>query len=448
MLFVEGLAMLRQLIGQVQELLDVYGSPFPPPFPTAPLPHHHLPTIFAPPSQLRNDRWCFVNLEENDDCYDVVMRGGKLKMLGESRISKRARKLAESPSKEAMEDEIWKEFPEDLHEAVIARLPVATFFRFRSVCQKWNSLLTSSSFSIECSRLPNPQQPWFYTSHENINTGEIYDPVAGKWHHPTAPAIPTKMIILPMAAAGGLVCFLDIGHRSFYVCNPLTRSFKELKGSRSVRVWSRVAVGMSVKQGGYGYVIMWVGSEGEYEVYDSAIDSWTCPGNIKVTLPLSLNFRSQSVSVDGWIYFLRSDPDGIVGYDVETGNWKQFTVPAPVHLSDQTLAECGGRIMLVGLLRKNAATCVCIWELQKMTLLWKEVDRMPNVWCLEFYGKHIKMSCLGNRGLLLLSLRSKMMNRLVTYNVFTKEWLKVPNSRNPQSIACGTAFHPCLTAKA
>ncbi|PQQ07023.1 hypothetical protein Pyn_25975 [Prunus yedoensis var. nudiflora] len=23
-----------------------------------------------------------------------------------------------------------------------------------------------------------------------------------------------------------------------------------------------------------------------------------------------------------------------------------------------------------------------------MTLLWKEVDRMPNIWCLEFYGKH------------------------------------------------------------
>ncbi|GJN16893.1 hypothetical protein PR202_gb03919 [Eleusine coracana subsp. coracana] len=90
-------------------------------------------------------------------------------------------------------------------------------------------------------------------------------------------------------------------------------------------------------------------------------------------------------------YFMCTEPDGVLSYD--------------------------GRVMLVGLLCKNAATCVCIWELQKMTLLWKEVDRMPNIWCLEFYGKHMKMTCLGNSGLLMLSLKAKRMNRLVTYNL-------------------------------
>ncbi|KAF0925522.1 hypothetical protein E2562_016709 [Oryza meyeriana var. granulata] len=60
-----------------------------------------------------------------------------------------------------------------------------------------------------------------------------------------------------------------------------------------------------------------------------------------------------------------------------------------------------------------------------MTLLWKEVDRMPNIWCLEFYGKHMKMTCLGNSGLLMLSLKAKRMNRLVTYNLLNKEWQKV-----------------------
>nr|GEY19702.1 putative nucleotidyltransferase, ribonuclease H [Tanacetum cinerariifolium] len=64
----------------------------------------------------------------------------------------------------------------------------------------------------------------------------MYDPVSRKWHHPTVPAVPTKMIILPVASAGGLVCFLDIGHRSFYVCNPLTRSFPSItKGCWSFR---------------------------------------------------------------------------------------------------------------------------------------------------------------------------------------------------------------------
>ncbi|GMP57589.1 hypothetical protein CsSME_00021609 [Camellia sinensis var. sinensis] len=476
----EGLAMLRQLIGQVQELFELYGSPplhylhlqphtqlLPPPPPPPPPPPHQQ----QQQQQQQQHGWCFFNLDDNpaeDGYYSFIMRAEKsktFKMLepGKPPPAKRSRKernwdrLPDSTSyTENMEQPIWKEFPEDLFEAVIARLPITTFFRFRSVCRKWNSLLTSHSFSQQCAQVPQGQ-PWFYTiTHENVNTGAMYDPSLKKWHHPIIPALPTKVIVLPVASAGGLVCFLDIGHRSFYVCNPLTRSFKELP-SRSVKVWSRVAVGMTLNRESTsgGYKILWVGSDGEYEVYDSIKNSWAHPGTMPFTvnLPLSLNFRSQAVSIDGMLYFMRSDPEGIVSYDMDTGIWKQFAIPAPLHLSDQTLAECGGRIMLVGLLTKNAATCVCIWELQKMTLLWKEVDRMPNIWCLEFYGKHVRMICLGNKGLLMLSLRSRQMNRLVAYDMLSGEWMKVPGcmvprGRKRQWIACGTAFHPCLTASA
>ncbi|KAI3720423.1 hypothetical protein L6452_21339 [Arctium lappa] len=453
--------MWKQLIGQVQELLDLYGSP-PPPIPTVRPPdfiYLQPPTLIT--HQFRDDRCCLLNLEDDpseDDCYSFVMKDGEFKMSepGKSPMSKRARKeqlpgkLDDGSSSNAGMEAIWREFPEDLYEAVIARLPISTFFRFRSVCQKWNSLLISSSFFLQCAQLPQTQ-PWFYT-----NTGAMYDPVSRKWHHPTLPAIPTKSIILPVAAAGGLVCSLDIDRRSLYVCNPLASSFKELPG-RPARVWSRVAVGMSLNEKSVsgGYRIMWVGSDGEYEVYDSTKNSWTCPGSMPacIKMPLSLNFRSQPVTVDRSIYFLRSNPDGLVLYDIETGVWKQFTVPAPLQLCDHTLAEGGGRIMLVGLVTKNAATCVCIWELQKMTLLWKEVDRMPNIWCLEFYGKHIRMSCLGNRGLLMLSLRSRIMNQLVTYDISKKEWVKVPGCVIPHGgkrrwIAAGVAFHPCLAAVA
>ncbi|KAL0281912.1 UNVERIFIED_CONTAM: F-box only protein 6 [Sesamum angustifolium] len=110
---------------------------------------------------------------------------------------------------ENMEQHIWKEFPEDLFEAVIARLPIATFFRFRSVCRKWNSLLTSQSFSQQCAEVNQQKQTWFYTiTHENINTGAMYDPSLKKWHHPTVPALPTKLIVLPVASAGVSSAFL------------------------------------------------------------------------------------------------------------------------------------------------------------------------------------------------------------------------------------------------
>ncbi|GLT86699.1 hypothetical protein SLE2022_048210 [Rubroshorea leprosula] len=471
----EELAMLRQLIAQLQDLLQLYGSP-PPPSSDLPLyllHYHHSrpPPPLLPPQQEDHHRWCIPHIDDGsstDDCYSLVMAAGKSgnsKMLEPAKppSNKKARKEryrgklpGTTHETEAMEQEIWKEFPEDLFEAVIARLPIAAFFRFRSVCQKWNSLLNSESFSQLCAEVPQVN-PWFYTvSHENLTSGAMYDPSTKKWHHPTMSFLPTKMTLLPVASAGGLVCFLDLGHRNFYVCNPLTQSFRELP-ARSVKVWSRVAVGMTLngKSTCLGYKILWVGCDGEYEVYDSVKNSWSRPGSIPadLKLPLSLNFRSQAVSIDGTLYFMRSDPEGIVSYDMITGVWKQFIIPTPLHLSDHTLAECEGRIMLVGLLTKNAATCVCIWELQKMTLLWKEVDRMPNIWCLEFYGKHVRMTCLGNKGLLMLSLRSRQMNRLVTYNVKNGEWLKVPGCVVPQGrkrqwIACGTAFHPCPTATA
>ncbi|XP_072991526.1 F-box only protein 6-like isoform X3 [Typha latifolia] len=460
----EGVAVLRQLVGQIEELWEVYGSDWIDQ-------NRQIPRRRTRgKEQERIDlSWYLLDFEnasiKEDYCAQITREKPQLLQMVEanksppckrSRREKSREKARTSSSTQIMDENIWKEFPEDLFEAVIARLPVATFFRFRSVCQKWNSLLNSTSFSQHCAEVPC-QYPWIYTiTHESTNGGAIYDPSVKKWHNISIPVLPAKVIIFPVTSAGGLVCFLDIGHRNFYICNPLTRSFKELP-PRSVRVWSRVAVGMVLNgtASTSGYKILWLGCNGDHEIYDSLQNSWSRPGVIPSSIkhPLSLNFRSQTVSIGSTLYFMRAEPDGILSYDVKTGAWKQFIIPSPLHLTDHTLAEFGGQVMLVGLLSKNAATCVCIWELQKMTLLWKEVDRMPNIWCLEFYGKHVKMTCLGNQGLLMLSLRSRRMNRLVTYNMLNKEWQKVPDctlphSRKRQWIACGTAFRPCPTALA
>ncbi|KAK7319032.1 hypothetical protein RJT34_03741 [Clitoria ternatea] len=416
-------------------------------------------------------RWslCEIDNYPVDDFCGLVMAAGKSATFRVMDLLKhpskrfcRDRSKEKSPGKssraDVMEPEIWKDFPEDLFEAVITRLPIATFFRFRTVCRRWNSLLTSHTFSQHCAQVPPLTNPWFYTiTYEHANSGAMYDPSVKKWYHPTISTLLTKFIVLPVASAGGLVCFIDIYHRNFYVCNPLTQSFKELP-SRSVKVRSHVAVGMTVNGNSTssGYKILWVGCDGEYEIYDSKRKSWSRPGNmpVDIKLPLMLNFRSQAVSIDSTVYFLHSEPEGIICYDMESGVWTQYIIPVPLHLSEHALAECDGRIILVGLLTKNAATCVCIWELQKMTLLWKEVDRMPNEWCLDFYGKPVRMSCLGNKGLLMLTLGSRQTNRLVTYNMASREWVKVPGCSVPHRtkrqwiVAYGTAFYPCLTAMA
>ncbi|XP_074562404.1 F-box only protein 6-like [Curcuma longa] len=440
-------AELNQVVGRIQELCKLYASP--------PLdwPRHLDPRLYI--------------LELNNlleyDFFGLLMddkSGNKMVEILESPSCKRQRR-GKSPANASissglMDQQIWKDFPEDLLEAVIARLPTESFFRFRTVCRKWNSLLSSCTFSQHLAEV-SVLYPWFYSvTHENIRKGVMYNPSLRKWHHISIPFLPAKTVLLPVASAGGLICFLDLSHKNFYISNPLTNSFKELP-PRSYRVWSRVAVAMILnrKTAGSGYKIMWLGCNGDHGIYDSIHNSWSRSAGFppSIRLPLSLNFRSQTVSVGRTIYFMHAEPDGILLYDIASGIWKQYLIPSPLHLTDHMLSENEGQILLVGLVTKNAATCVYIWEMQKMTLLWKEVDRMPNVWCLELYGKHVRMTCLGNHGLLMLSLRSKRMNRLVMYNFSTKEWQRVPecthpHSRKRQTIACGTAFRPCPTALA
>ncbi|KAK7247006.1 hypothetical protein RIF29_41881 [Crotalaria pallida] len=424
---------------------------------------------------LLHDRWSFLDIDNNsvDDCSGLSMaagNAGNFRMTEQpkhpsTKKSRRDRSKGKSSGRPYMDQQVWKDFPEDLFEAVIARLPIATFFRFRTVCQRWNSLLTSQSFSQHCARVPQAN-PWFYaisTISENLKPGFMYDPSRKKWHHPTESTW-HEMYIIPVASAGGLVCLTDFNHRHFYVCNPLTQSFTELP-TMSIKSWfTSHAVGMTANRNstGGGYKILWVNSDGEYEIYDSLRKSWSHPGNMPADIKRPMIPKSDShVSIDSTVYFTREDPGGIVSYDMATEIWKQYIIPLPSRLMNYTLAECDGRVMLVGLLAKNAATCVCIWELQQMTLLWKEVDRMPNEWCLDFYGKIVRMTCLGNKGgLLMLSLSAGLpmrsagsVNRLVSYNMASREWLlvpacKVPGGRKRQRLAYGTAFYPCLTSMA
>ena len=108
--------------------------------------------------------------------------------------------------------------------------------------------------------------------------------------------------------------------------------------------------------------------------------------------------------------------------------------------------------MLVGLLSWNGTASVCVWELQMTTMTWKRVNRMPKKWCWDFN----EFTCLGNKGLLMISLWSKAReNLVVTYDPLSRRWLRVFDSESPCEVKNkklrvlgGAAFYPCLTASA
>ncbi|XP_047309817.1 F-box only protein 6-like [Impatiens glandulifera] len=360
-------------------------------------------------------------------------------------------------SSNEMSPKIWGKFPEDLFEAVAARLPIVTVFRFLSVSRKWNTMLTSHTFRERYAKL-SITQPWFYTITENnVNTAAMYDPSSNKWHRSKIHSFQEKLVIFPIASVGGIVCFTNDNHTRLFVGNPLTQTLKELPFWSNMG-WSGVTVGMWMngKSLSEGYKILYFSCNGRYIIFDSIENAWYKSGAMpaSMSLPLILNMRSQAIFVDSCLYFMSSIPDGMVSYNILSGIWNHILVPNPYTFNaDRFIVECGGRIMLVGSKVRDIKSCasICIWELEKTTLQWKEVDTMPSEWCMELYRKNTNMIGVGNEDLILMWFRFGKMNMLVTYDVSKKEWLQVSRSTLPrgmahQRIGCGITFYPCITA--
>ncbi|XP_047309797.1 F-box only protein 6-like [Impatiens glandulifera] len=355
-----------------------------------------------------------------------------------------------------MSSKVWGKFPEDLFEVVGERLPIVTVFRFLSVSKKWNSMLTSHTFRERYAKL-SITQPWFYTiTDNNVNTAAMYDPSSNKWYRTKLHSFREKLVIFPLASVGGIVCLTDNNYTRLFVGNPLTQTLKEIP-SLSNMDWPGVVAGMWMngKSLAEGYKMLCLSYYGQYVIFDSIENTWYKSGTISIgiTLPLILNMRSQAIFVDGYLYFMCSIPNGMVSYNILSGIWNHILVPDPyTFIAHRFIVECGGRIMLVGSKVSDIKSCasVCIWELEKITLQWKEVDKMPSEWCMELYRKNTNMIGVGNKDLILLWFRFEKMNMLVTYDVSKKEWLQVSRSILPrgmahQRIECGITFYPCIT---
>ncbi|XP_047320612.1 F-box only protein 6-like [Impatiens glandulifera] len=173
---------------------------------------------------------------------------------------------------------------------------------------------------------------------------------------------------LPLAYIGGIICFVNIHHTRFFVGYPLTQTFKELPElpASSSMHWSQIAVGMWMngKSTIEGYKILFLGCNGKYIIFDPIKNIWykskVIPTSIR--LPLIMNLRSQAISVDGFLYFMSSYPNGMICYNMLSGIWNHFLVPI-LHaiISGRILVECGGRIMFVCVMIKSHVS-ICIWE--------------------------------------------------------------------------------------
>ena len=315
-----------------------------------------------------------------------------------------------------MQDRIWSGLPEDLVDRTLACLPVPSFFRFRAVCKRWNTLMLSDTFLELWSRVSS-QRLWLFSIHVRHATEMVamaYNPSLGIWHNVPVPQYPSKMYTL--ASAGGLLCAAAYPNRLAVVCvcNPLTNRWRDLPSMLYIK---RVhLLGMVVDRASKSYKIVVVGTQSRQdlvsntEVYESSTGSWEITGKA-----LGAFTSHRLVYCNGLFYNLsatRGWPVTLIlhAYDIEQKIWRE-EIRSTMLLNFQappSLVECQERLLIVGRISEDShfakPKAIRVWELREKEMgggRWIEVVTMPPALLEEFCKEwqrptHFRCRGLGN----------------------------------------------------
>lgn len=365
-------------------------------------------------------------------------------------------------------DEIqWNKLHEDILERVLARVPVSSFFQFRSVCKGWSSLIYSPSFQKACSEVP--RGPWFYMVDSKADESFVYDTEVSKWHHIKYPCELSEHVRhKPVAAAGGLVCFRSsLGY--FTVCNPLTACCRKLpliETTETVHAIAMVSHQMSYK------VIVIYGEIPSFvvKVYDSFKQCWSelsINWNMEEQRSGKSSSKQNIASDDGTVYFLNkggnvvtrdirrnpskdfssiliSSQNGeeviyflnrggkVVSCNMEKGLWNEFP-PLLGSTSEYSidLVDCQGQMLVVVLHEMMGSATVRIWEFYEAKGEWIQVLAMPPAISHEYFGKKADINCIGYANLIMICISSRRFHRVVLCDILENTWLELPRCYVP-----------------
>jgi hypothetical protein len=378
------------------------------------------------------------------------------------------------------------EFHISIMEKILAWLPVDSVCRFRSVCQEWNALLSSTKFiTNKWRKKPLNTDPWLVAVQipikwvkEPLNGGPgqvaVQLPESGlascffnqTWKDTSSISLsflldqcpeenaeyPKETEEIPSlfecyGSAAGL--FLVSGTRRWFalvVCNPLTRTSLQLPRFSSDTILSVGIVGDS----GDAYKVVLVGMLDpmdplKVEIYDSIDKSWRIAGHLPECVE---DLDMDMVFCDGYFYCSGMIPVGraIVGYNIREGTSILRPLPeiADGQCMEPRLFTCGSRVLVAAhivaddLELFNVILQVIIWELEKVKVnssssssSWKEIARMPPPY-LERFSMNRTLDwtrcCigLGDRACFIVY-KGKKVKEMFVYSVTENTWSWLPN---------------------
>ncbi|EFJ17613.1 hypothetical protein SELMODRAFT_114553 [Selaginella moellendorffii] len=353
-----------------------------------------------------------------------------------------------------MDSLLWSTLPEHLLERVLLRLPLPSLLKFRTVCRAWRSLLCSDGFLESYSSI-SPQGPWFFmfTNHD-YKDGSTFNPISNTWHHIPLPSFPVNERYIPVAAAGGLICFCAStdGQKNFAVCNLITATWRKLPPMNNNPTYLET-VGMVVDKGTGLYKVVVAGNHEisvddiTTEVYESGLDTW----RMTSSMPRGADPLLGTITCNGVLYSWCCDPDGLVAYDTYKDTWSLIQTPTPDSLVSNTILESRGRIMMVGGLQEgNITSAICVWLLNVERMEWVEVDKMPESLCQEFLGDRTYFMCVGTNDVVLLYIGGGLRDMpMLLYDLAERQWSRVPDCTLPDErlidgLIDGISFEPRL----
>eukprot|EP00250_Pteridium_aquilinum_P009659 c18836_g1_i1 orf=137-1357(-) len=356
---------------------------------------------------------------------------------------------------ESMSSSIWDKLPNDLHDRVVARLPIHSIIRSKAVCHDWNQMVSSQSFNSLHQQVPSEDKLWLFMC-SSFNCREnccAYNPSLNMWHIIPLTFLPEYMRF-PLIAVGGLLFIkgavreLNRSTSCMAVCNPITRAWRVLPPMIRGRLNSLVGVFEDSITRSFKVVAAGGTSEcgGDYEctteVYDSTTNLWCVTGTVprEYTVKITV-WTSKTVFCMGVLYCLTSArPYNIMAYDMKKGVWEEVKIPQPQELFCSFLIQRRGRLLLVGGARcEKAGQSVHIWELQNdgvmlgyndsVTQCWVEIARIPTHHYPRLCkGKaEIDLKCAGSGDLLYFFKDSHSEMLLCDLSKSPTTWSWLPN---------------------
>lgn len=315
-----------------------------------------------------------------------------------------------------MDAKRWGNLPQDLVRRVLARLPLPSLARARTVCKKWYTMVQTCHFlrlrkEIHCTPEAYLLLYWD-TMNRDIHT---FNASSKSWQLTfNLSFVPFVLSVPPIAGSGGLFCFACT--ESLLVCNLLTRRWRllpPLLGFKpTLNPWTFAHLVLNHARMSYKIII------GRYEyshlghrpsnfrikIFDSSSGAWqtdTSPTTppLEVSLRGSVGINSQSLSglgttsqvLNGILYCLDNEWRHVMAFDVEKGSWngEHFLLPRCFRSTwfPPCLLEHRGRLRLVGAAEDVhgdvSSRLIIVHELAIESKEWTELLLIPHEPCKE-----------------------------------------------------------------